>query len=111
MLSPMTLSGPSARDDTAHTFVTWSMMTIATTVSATHQPRPGTRASALSAPFATGLALDALLGPRDHLEPADRDPVAARHTDAVRTQRDALERAVDLVDRLAGGGRQREIAF
>src|SRR4051812_34980542 len=64
-----------------------------------------------AAPFATGLALDALLGPRDDLEARHRNPVAARHAQSEGALGQQFERPVDLVDGLARGGRQREIAL
>src|SRR5450755_3923760 len=69
------------------------------------------RARVSAAPFATGLALHALLGPRDDLEPRDRDAIAAGHTQSVHSRGDPLQGAVDVVDGLARGRRQRQIAL
>src|SRR5580765_4349637 len=67
------------------------------------------RASAT--PFATSLALHALLGPRDDFEPCERDAIQAGDAHAVHARGYALERAVDVVDRLARRRREREIAL
>src|SRR5262245_61156006 len=97
MLSPITLIGPSASADTAHAFVSWSTPTIVTTATATQTGRARRRGLvSLSAPFATSLALHALLGPREHLEAADRNAVTARDAHAVGAQRNALQRPLDL---------------
>ena len=53
-----------------------------------------------SAPLAAGLALHALHGPRDHLEPGERDAVAARDAQTERAVGHLAQRAVDVVDRL-----------
>src|SRR5262245_36998853 len=74
------------------------------------RPRGGAWVS-LPAPLATGLALHALLGPRDDFEPSNRDPIAARDTQPVRAVVHARERALDVVDGLARACRQREVAF
>src|SRR3954465_6494288 len=62
-------------------------------------------------PFATSLALHTLLGPRNDLEPCDRDPVEARDAHSVHPRRDAQQRAIDVVHGLTRGSRQREIAL
>src|SRR6476620_10050456 len=99
MLSPMMSTGPSDSAETAHALVSWSTTTIVTIATAIQTGRARRReVVSLSAPFATSLALHALLGPRQHLEPADRDAVTARDAYAEGTQRDALQRAFDLVD-------------
>src|SRR5437879_6316648 len=66
---------------------------------------------ALSAPFATSLALHTLLGPRNDCETRDRNAVAARHAQAICAVLHASKRAFDVVDGLAGGGRERKITF
>src|SRR5665811_1137549 len=67
------------------------------------------RASAT--PFATGLALHALLRPRDDLEPGDGNAIETGDAHAVHTGWYALQRSIDVVDRLARGRRQREVAL
>src|SRR5436190_19112077 len=71
--------------------------------------REGTRPRVSATPFATGLALHALLGPRDHLEPRDGDAIAARDAQSVHSRRDALQGAVDIAHGLTSRRRQRQI--
>src|SRR4051812_8957896 len=80
---------------------------------ATHavRERDVVRALVSATPFATSLALHALLGPRDDLEPPDRDAVEAGHANAVHPCGNAKQCAVDVVDGLARRGRQREVAL
>src|SRR5262249_45269647 len=69
------------------------------------------RPLASATPFATGLALHALLGPRDHLEPGNRNAIEAGDAHAVHPGRDAIERAIDVLDGLARRRRKREITL
>src|SRR5712691_3959457 len=71
--------------------------------------RGWTRARVSATPFATGLAFHTLLRPRDHLEPRDRDAIAAGNAQSVQSRRDALQGAVDVADGLSSGRRQRQI--
>src|SRR5436309_13330728 len=104
--------GPSASALTAHAFVSWSTTTIVKTEATIHAERARTRVGdALPAPLATCLALHALLGPRDHFQPRDRDAIAARHAQSVRAEIHPLQRPLDVIDGLARTGRQCEVAF
>src|SRR6516162_10080009 len=88
------------------------MATIARTALNTHQVRADVRGRDPSAAsFATLLALDALLGPRNDLETCDRNPVATRHTQSVGAVGHACQRTLDVVDGLTRARRQREIAL
>src|SRR3954468_22265907 len=62
-------------------------------------------------PFSTRLALHALIGPRDRLEPRHRNAIATDLAVAVRTVFHARERLGDVVDGLARRGRECEIAL
>src|SRR5438105_8700711 len=73
--------------------------------------RAWTRPLVSATPFATGLAFHALLRPRDHLEPRDRDAITAGDAQSVQSRRDALQGAVDVADGLARRGRQGQITF
>jgi hypothetical protein len=64
-----------------------------------------------TAPLAAGLALHALHRPREHLEARQRDAVAARDAQAERVVGHLPQRALDVLDGLARGGRQREVAL
>src|SRR5215204_2192635 len=87
-------------------------MTLARTPPALHHPRVRERILVtLSAPFATGLALHAHLGPRNDFQPRDRNAIATRHAQSEGPLREPFERAFDLLDRLPRAGRQREVAF
>src|SRR4051812_18382358 len=109
----MTWRGPWASAATAHDFVSWSTRTMPASAARTHAVRARGRVlpAASAAPFATGLALHALLRPRNDLEACDRDAITARDAYAVEAGRDALQGAVDVLDRLARGGRQRQVAL
>src|SRR5260221_1569364 len=63
------------------------------------------------APLAAGLALHALHRPRQHLEPRQRNALSARGTQPERVLVELAQRAVDVVDRLARGGREREVSL
>src|SRR5689334_14223916 len=105
----MIWSGESLCVATIHDFVSWSRTTTATTMSGAMRRAPDRVASA--APFDTLLAVDAGLGPRDGLEPRHRDPPTRGRAEPVRAVLHALERGVDLLDRLPCGGRQHEVAL
>src|SRR6476661_5521203 len=62
-------------------------------------------------PLSTRLALHALVGPRDRLEPRHRDAITADLAVAVAAVVHAQQRLRDVVDGLARRCREREIAF
>ena len=64
-----------------------------------------------TAPLAAGLALDALDRPREHLEPRQRDAIAARDAHAERVLRHLTQRAFDVLDGLSRGRREREVTL
>src|SRR5690348_17837476 len=105
----MIWSGESLCVATIHDFVSWSRTTTATTMIGASRRAPDRVASA--APFDTLLAVDAGLGPRNGLEARHRDPPARGRAQPVRARLHALERGVDLLHRLMGGGREHEVAL
>src|SRR3954449_11607273 len=84
-----------------------------TTTAATTHPRTARRGRAVtSAPsFGTRLAVDADIGPRNRLEPLDRDLAARVRADAVRALLQTRQRGVDLVDDVTGLCRQQQVAL
>src|SRR6187551_1230416 len=82
-------------------------------MAATIHPRTVRRGRAVtSAPsFGTRLAVDADIGPRDRLEPLDRDLAARIRADAVRALLQPCQRGVDLVDHMTGLRREQEVTF
>src|ERR1700741_5396997 len=96
-------SGSSLNCSTTNTFVRMSSATRIATAPKMRSRRPrGGASTGLSPPLATGLALHALLRPRDHFEAGDRNAIAARDAESEAVVVHLRQRALDVFDRLAG---------
>src|SRR5262245_22842604 len=110
-VSPTISTGPSARSCTAQILVTRSRTTTARTIPAASPVRAPEPRTALSASFGTRLAVDAGLRVWQCFEAFDGDTPPRRRAQAVGLVPHPLERAVDLLDDLAGRCRQHQVAF
>src|ERR1700704_6902827 len=68
-------------------------------------------ARSLPASFGTSLAVHALLGVRDRLQPLEREPAAGREADPVGTRLDSRQRTIDRVDDLARRRGQHQVTL
>src|SRR5680860_341045 len=112
---PMIDSGPSASAATAHAFVSWSSAITPSTIPAASASRrcswARSGAGSLPASLRTGLAVDALLGVRDGLEPLEGDPPSRGHAQAVSAGVHAGQGPVDRLHDAARRRRQQQVAL